>query len=1787
MQCLIWTSHRESGDNGYPFSRGNSSELSWRVRDTLTSVTRAVCEAMEVRRFLSTSAVALPEFVGHVLASPPPLDFQPVTPGGLAAPPYTPQQMRSAYGVSNISFGSTAGSGAGETIAIIDAYNDPNIVTDSEYFSSYYGLQQFNVAGGPTLKVLGPDGSTNYPTNDTGGGNDVEESLDVQWAHVIAPEANIVVYEADNNEIYFDPNSESGFNEALKTARANPAVSVVSVSYDGAEFSQETGLDSGLFTTPAGHQGITFLVATGDGGSDSGYSAYSPDVIAVGGTDLYINSNGSYNSETAWSGSNGGISEYESIPNYQTSLGGVNGSSTSKRNNPDVSMEADPSTGIAVYDSLLGGSNWWYGGGTSLATPMWAGLVSTADQGRALAGLGSLDGVSQTLPRLYALGSSSPAFRDITSGSNSLYSAGEGYDLVTGIGSPVANILVNDLAFSQSDFTVTNTNDSGVGSLRQAIIDANLYGGPADIEFNIPTSDPNFSGSIFQIEPQSQLPTLTDSNAVFYGSSQESYTGNTNGGQPVVYIWGDDKSFNGLSMAGSSDEVSDLGIYNFNGDGVVVTGYDDTVFGSEIYADTTNGILLTDDASETLIGGCTIGVEYFEGGYYASPNGDGILIDDGSDDNQIGGNTSLLSSYPNTIAGNTDNGIEIDGGGDNLIESNTIGEAVHGEDEGEFYIYVNSPNGGAGIYIDDGSIDNTIGGTDASTERNVISGNDSSGVHIVDDASAGNTIEGNYIGIDESGASYANGGGLYIHGESCVITDNVISGNSYSGVNLAGPYNTVSYNLIGTNLAGTAADGNAQQGVYITGDNNVVNENTISGNDQQGVMVLSTSDTISGNSIGLNSAYNAAVPNQLQGVLVTDSYNTISGDVIGGNVGAGISLEGGYNTVYYCYIGLNTSGGAVSNGEEGIYIDSPGNLIGGTSYAAAGNAISGNTTGAGYGILLDSSGATENYIEGNYIGTNLTGTTAVANNYGVGIQNSAGSNYIGNSSIAAGNVISGNTEGGIYFATTAGGDNLLTANDIGTNAVGTASIGSQAEGVQVDAPDETIGGSTTSDRNVISGNIGSLYAAGVAIGGIGSDTVQGNYIGTNAAGTAAIRNQVGVYVYGGASDAGIYSNVISGNSYYGLWITGSSSTSSAVQGNLIGTDDTGTLSVPNELGVFVDGDGSTIGGSASGQGNTIAYNTDGGIEIEGSTNASIAGNTIYHNTGYGVNNEATLSVDNSTIAGTVAGTIGITNYAGDGIVNSGTLSVFDTTVSTNGLGISQTGTATLENTIIAQNTTGDVTGALSAPSSYNLIGNGTGLTGISNGVNHDQVGTSASPINAVLGSLTNNGGTTETMLPAPSSPEINTGTGVSYLSTDQRGAARPTSGAVDIGSVQLQNIAISGSELYLRLATDGQTLDIYYNNTGAGAPALTYALANLSTLTATGTSGNDQLTVDYSNGIPIPPGTGFTYDGLGGTNTLEVIGTAGNDVIGYNASTVTVGASTVTYANVQNRIVQPLAGSDTLSIASGIAVSFPVAPAGGGFVTRTLASLTLANNASLTVPTAATRSTDRTLLIVQAATLGTGATLDLGGNDAEFTTASLATVNGWIKTGYNAGKWNGAGIDSSFAATSAGQLTGLGVIQNNQSGSALFTASHPFDSTAPGSSAVLVKYTYYGDANLDGKVDGSDYARIDNGYLNHLTGWFNGDFNYDGFNNGSDYTLIDNAYNTQGASLAAQVAPVTPAMANRAIVPLHSLFSQLELSTPAMYPTDSWVSQADNVAAGIFAADDDSRRSKDGSFLFF
>jgi subtilase family serine protease len=217
------------------------------------------------------------------------------------------------------------------------------------------------------------------------------------------------------------------------------------MSWGAAEFSGESGYNS-YFTTPTGHANVSFIASAGDTGAITEWPAVSSNVVAVGGTQLTIaDSAGTYGNETAWSGSGGGVSQYEAKPPFQS---GVTQSNTN-RASPDVAWDASPSTGVSVYFSgqSTGSGAWYTFGGTSVGAPSWAGVIAIADQGRALAGQSPLDGPSQLLPALYSLPSSD--FHDITTGTaasgSKSNSTGTGYDLVTGRGTPYADLVVAGL----------------------------------------------------------------------------------------------------------------------------------------------------------------------------------------------------------------------------------------------------------------------------------------------------------------------------------------------------------------------------------------------------------------------------------------------------------------------------------------------------------------------------------------------------------------------------------------------------------------------------------------------------------------------------------------------------------------------------------------------------------------------------------------------------------------------------------------------------------------------------------------------------------------------------------------------------------------------------------------------------------------------------------------------------------------------------------------------------------------------------------------------------------------------------------------------------------------------------------------------------------------------------------------------------------------------------------------------------------------------------------------------
>jgi len=321
-------------------------------------------------------------------------------PGGGSGPGggMAPADIRAAYNLPD--FG-----GAG-TIAIVDAYDYPTAAADFNTFSANFGLPTES-GDGSVFQVLRPFGT---PTSDCGW--DQESALDIEWAHAMAPGAKIVLVLAKSS-------SFADLFNAVNYAETLPNVAQISMSWGGSEFGGEALYDSTF------NGNLTYFAASGDTGGKTIYPGVSPKVVAAGGTSLKLVNQ--VWTETGWSGSGGGGSRYEKRPSFQNVISSKVGS---KRGVPDFSFDADPNTGVSVFDSTScqGYVGWLVFGGTSVASPSLAGIVNNAAHNN---GSSELSIVYSGLSSAY----SSNNFRDITSGNAGSNRAGTGWDFVTGIGS--------------------------------------------------------------------------------------------------------------------------------------------------------------------------------------------------------------------------------------------------------------------------------------------------------------------------------------------------------------------------------------------------------------------------------------------------------------------------------------------------------------------------------------------------------------------------------------------------------------------------------------------------------------------------------------------------------------------------------------------------------------------------------------------------------------------------------------------------------------------------------------------------------------------------------------------------------------------------------------------------------------------------------------------------------------------------------------------------------------------------------------------------------------------------------------------------------------------------------------------------------------------------------------------------------------------------------------------------------------------------------------------------------
>ena len=317
---------------------------------------------------------------------------------------YGPADLQSAYGLA----AAAASNGATQTIAIVDAYNDPNAEADMNTYRSTYGIAACTSASGCFRKV-NQSGGTNYPKND--GGRAQEISLDLDMASAICPKCKILLVEASSSSF---ANLSAAVDEAAKLG-----ATVISNSYGGSEYASET-TDQSHYN----HPGIAITVSSGDNGYGVQFPAASQYVIAVGGTNLTRSGTARGWTESVWSGAGSGCSAYIAKSSWQKDAG------CARRTVADVSAVADPNTGVAVYDSFAyrGSSGWLVFGGTSVASPIIASVYALAGNASTVSSGASL----------YAAGAS---LFDVISGSNGtcgnyLCTGAAGFDGPTGNGTP-------------------------------------------------------------------------------------------------------------------------------------------------------------------------------------------------------------------------------------------------------------------------------------------------------------------------------------------------------------------------------------------------------------------------------------------------------------------------------------------------------------------------------------------------------------------------------------------------------------------------------------------------------------------------------------------------------------------------------------------------------------------------------------------------------------------------------------------------------------------------------------------------------------------------------------------------------------------------------------------------------------------------------------------------------------------------------------------------------------------------------------------------------------------------------------------------------------------------------------------------------------------------------------------------------------------------------------------------------------------------------------------------------
>jgi titin len=652
--------------------------------------------------------------------------------------------------------------------------------------------------------------------------------------------------------------------------------------------------------------------------------------------------------------------------------------------------------------------------------------------------------------------------------------------------------------------TVLNTLDSGAGSLRQAILSANANPGPDTINFNIPGAGSHL------ISPTTALPTITDA-VTIDGSTQPGFAGS-----PLILLSGSSTLTAGLVLQANGCTIKNLTMSSFTQYSLELIGgaSGNIVTGCILSANGIGGALLTTGSQFNLFGGSAaaanvmanngqFGIVLVGSGVSGNLIANNLIGTDStgklSEPNGVAGVLVLAGASSNSVLGNiiSDNAVY----GVAIVQGGTNGNMVGGNIIGLNAAGNAAPNGFAGVYVGMGAAGNVIGSLSPGY-RNVISANGYEGVLLDGAGTTVNVVQNNLIGVAADGSTnHANGAfGVVIQDGAGgnAVANNVIGFANQAGVLLDGS----SGNMLSGNLVGVAASGasiaNSGPGIWVrdASSGNLVSGNVIgnngAGNFLGGVQLDgagTTANTIHNNIIGLTGA--GPAPNGY-GVLLE---NGATGNVVGGATRAsanlissnaqanvGILSNANGNVVQSNLLGTNAAGTgpAPQQSVEDVLINSSGNFIGGVG---AGNVISGNSTG-GEGILISGSSATGNGVYGNFIGTDLTGTVAVPNAFGINIQGGAQNNIIGGPSPALANVIGGNTVDGVDISGAGTTGNVVQGNRIGIGLNAAPLANGAGVIIHSSASNNLVGGTAPGAGNFIDFNTNQ----GVVIGSSTSDT---------------------------------------------------------------------------------------------------------------------------------------------------------------------------------------------------------------------------------------------------------------------------------------------------------------------------------------------------------------------------------------------------------------------------------------------------------------------------------------------------------------------------------------------------------------------------------------------------------------------------------------------------------------------------------------------------------------------------